>query len=108
MPGQDCYECHCPSANHVERKLKMLVLHLVRQGPEQEYQSCFVNVTNQGQNTPATQATLIYNVQNTKQLRLLKIWNTNVDVFKTELTYSPGPCVIPWAFHEHFSFLEEI
>ena len=21
---------------------------------------------------------------------------------------SPGPCVIPWAFHEHFSFLEEI
>ena len=37
MPGQDCYECHCPSANHVERKLKMLVLHLVRQGPEQEY-----------------------------------------------------------------------
>jgi len=21
---------------------------------------------------------------------------------------SPGACVIPWAFHEHFSFLEEI
>ena len=21
---------------------------------------------------------------------------------------SPGPCVIPWAFHEHFSFFEEI
>ena len=22
--------------------------------------------------------------------------------------HSPGPCVIPWAFHEHFSFFEEI
>ena len=21
---------------------------------------------------------------------------------------SPGPCVISWAFHEHFSFLKEI
>ena len=21
---------------------------------------------------------------------------------------SPGPCVIPWAFHEHCSFLKEI
>ena len=21
---------------------------------------------------------------------------------------SPGPCVIPWAFHEHFSFFEDI
>ena len=21
---------------------------------------------------------------------------------------SPGPCVIPWAFHEHFSFFEEV
>ena len=66
----------------------MLVIHLVHQGPEQGYQCCFANVTNQGQNTLATQATLIFNVQNIKQLRLLKIWKTNVDVFKTELTYA--------------------
>ena len=71
----------------------MLVIHLVRQGPEQGYQSCFANVTNQGQNTPATQATLIFNVQNIRQLRLLKIWKTiNVDVFKTELTYATTLC----------------
>ena len=71
----------------------MLVIHLVRQGPEQGYQSCFPNVTNQGQNTPATQATLIFNFQNIRQLRLLKIWKTNVDVFtETELNYATTLC----------------
>jgi hypothetical protein len=24
------------------------------------------------------------------------------------LTYSLGPCVIPWAFHDHFGFLAEL
>ena len=37
MPGLDCLKCHCLFANHVEGKLKMLVIHLVRQGPEQGY-----------------------------------------------------------------------
>ena len=35
IPGLDCYKCHCPFANNVEGKLKMLVIRLVRQGPEQ-------------------------------------------------------------------------
>ena len=37
MPGLDCLKCHCPFAIHVEGKLKMLVIHLVHQGPEQGY-----------------------------------------------------------------------
>ena len=37
MQELDCLKCHCPFANHVEGKLKMLVIHLVHQGPEQGY-----------------------------------------------------------------------
>ena len=32
----------------------------------------------------------------------------NGEVAGSVLSDSPGPCVIPWAFHEHLSFFAEI
>ena len=32
----------------------------------------------------------------------------NMNTYLIHDPFSPGPCVIPWAFHEHFSFFEEV
>ena len=32
----------------------------------------------------------------------------NLKPVQKDATFSPGPCVIPWAYREHFSFFEEI
>ena len=34
LQGLDCYKCHCPFANLVERKRKMPVIRQVHWGPE--------------------------------------------------------------------------
>ena len=56
--------------------------------PEQGYQCCFADATNQGQITSAKQATLVFNVQNTRQnhyfgIICIEIVGILIDVSKT-------------------------